>query len=124
MVGYFDMTADEILGLCHEIEARLGRLRSTRWAGRVIDVDLIAVGGQIAPDLDTHQMWRTLPLSEQMKHAPTELILPHPRLQDRAFVLGPLRDIAPDWRHPICVQSIAQMWDRLPRGERDAIVPL
>ena len=124
IVGYFDMTAHETLRLCHKVEARLGRQRSTRWAGRVIDIDLIAVGGQIAPNVDTQTLWRRLPLSEQMRKAPTGLILPHPRLQDRAFVLGPLRDIAPDWQHPICDQSIAQMWDRLPKGERDAIVPL
>jgi 2-amino-4-hydroxy-6-hydroxymethyldihydropteridine diphosphokinase len=46
------------------------------------------------------------------------LILPHPRLHERAFVLGPLMEIAPEWRHPVLGLSVAQMFGALPNALR------
>ena len=65
--------------------------------------------------------WRRLPLSRQVCTTPTELILPHPRLQDRAFVLVPMAEVAPGWRHPVLGRTIAEMRDALPASERAAI---
>ena len=65
-----------------------------------------------------------LPPDRQRIDTPDRLILPHPRLQDRPFVLIPLADILPDWVHPVTGQSVRQMVQRLPADEIAAICPL
>ena len=51
-----------------------------------------------------------------------ELILPHPRMQERGFVLRPLADVAPDWRHPLTGLDVRQMLEGLPPEALDGIV--
>lgn len=114
----------EMLELLHEIEADLGRRRIMRWGERTLDLDLLAAGSTILPDLQTFEQWRALPTLDQREQAPDRLVLPHPRLQDRAFVLVPLFDIAPDWHHPVLNRSVGQMLHDLPEAERAAILPM
>lgn len=114
----------EILALLHEIESRFGRTRETRWGMRTLDLDLIAHGGAHLPDPETHRQWRDLPPDRQRSETPDRLILPHPRLQDRAFVLIPLLDIAPEWAHPATGLTIAQMAAALPPAARAEPRPL
>lgn len=75
------MQPGHLLTVLHEIEAAAGRQRDARNAARTLDLDLLAMDGLVM--------------------AGPELVLPHPRLQDRAFVLAPLFDVRPDWRHPV-----------------------
>ncbi len=75
-------------------EALSGRVRLDRWGPRVLDLDLIGYGERV---LDTPR-----------------LTLPHPRAFERAFVLAPLADVAPGWRHPLSGESVRQALDRLP----------
>lgn len=103
------LARDSLLQMLHRIEKNLGRIRTKRWASRVIDLDLIDYAGQVSPDLDGFKKWFELPLKEQMQQTPEQLILPHPRLQDRLFVLIPMRDIAPNWVHPVTNLSVSQM---------------
>ena len=87
---------EAILALLHGIEAHLGRTRAGgRWAARGIDLDLLAVGSAVLPDTAMQDRWRSLAAAAQAQVAPEGLILPHPRLQDRGFVLLPLAEIAP-----------------------------
>lgn len=116
--------AAELLAALHRIEAAAGRVRATRWGQRTLDIDLIAYGAAIAPDIATYNHWRNLTLAEQTRSAPQELILPHPRLQDRAFVLVPLCDIAPDWVHPVLGKTARNLCADLPAADRAAVVPI
>lgn len=106
----------QILAQLHEIESQFGRERPYRWAPRSLDLDLLALGDAILPDAQTNAWWRMLPPDRQERETPDQLILPHPRLHERAFVLAPLADIAPDWRHPALGLTTTQMLARLPAG--------
>lgn len=92
----------ELLRLLLAVEADLGRVRGVRNAPRAVDLDLLAYG-------------------ERVERAPG-LVLPHPRLHERAFVLRPLADIAPGWRHPVTGQDVAALLRALPAGQ--AVRPL
>ncbi|KMW59251.1 2-amino-4-hydroxy-6-hydroxymethyldihydropteridine pyrophosphokinase [Candidatus Rhodobacter oscarellae] len=114
----------KILSILHGIEAEFGRDRAERWGQRTLDLDLIACGDAVLPDHSTFETWRALPLEVQVGATPDQLILPHPRLQDRAFVLVPLADIAPDWRHPVLGRTVQEMLAELPEAEKTAVRPL
>ena len=114
----------QLLERLHKIEDHFGRKRVQRWGSRTLDLDLIAAGSGVTPDRDSHDRWRTLAPEQQTRESPDQLILPHPRLQDRAFVLVPLNDIASGWIHPVLRQSVAEMLTSLPMELRDEAVPL
>ena len=117
-------TPQELLLHLHDIEAEMGRKRDTRWGQRTLDLDLIACGDLVLPDVETFAQWHDLEPGARMAQAPDTLILPHPRLQDRAFVLVPLADIAPDWVHPVTQRSVAQMLSDLPKADIDAVIEM
>lgn len=109
---------EELLAILHRIEAAHGRERIHRWAGRTLDIDLIAWGNAVRPDAEFQTHWRDLPAADQVRQAPDRLILPHPRLQDRAFVLAPLAEVAPEWRHPLLGHTVTEMLAALPEKDR------
>jgi 2-amino-4-hydroxy-6-hydroxymethyldihydropteridine diphosphokinase len=113
-----------VLARLHAVEARFGRQRAQRWGMRTLDIDLLAMGDSVLPDVATQDRWRDLPASAQIGTTPDQLILPHPRLQDRAFVLVPLAEVAPHWVHPRLGLSVRQMLAALPAEDRDAVKPL
>jgi 2-amino-4-hydroxy-6-hydroxymethyldihydropteridine diphosphokinase len=84
-----------LLAVLHAIEARLGRRRGRANAPRPIDLDLIDHHGLVTRD-------GSVP------------VLPHPRLAERAFVLLPLADVAPGWRHPVSGLGIRELVAALP----------
>ena len=85
---------EALLALLHEVEADFGRHRSVPNAPRILDLDLLAYGGLV-------------------RTGPQPPLLPHPRMAERAFVLHPLADIRPDWRHPASGLSLAALVARL-----------
>ncbi|MCP5086959.1 MAG: 2-amino-4-hydroxy-6-hydroxymethyldihydropteridine diphosphokinase [Rhodobacteraceae bacterium] len=115
---------EQLLARLHQIEDTLGRTRNKRWEARVIDLDIIAFEGQIRPDRATYDAWKSLPLSEQTTRTPDQLILPHPRLQDRPFVLVPMHDIVPDWMHPVTGELLAEMIASFSAEELSEIRPI
>ncbi len=114
----------ELLAHLHRIETDFDRARGARWTSRSLDLDLLAMGERILPDRAGLETWMTMPFREQKHRTPETLILPHPRLQDRAFVIVPAAEVAPDWRHPLSGQTIAQMCAQLPDEELEAVRPL
>lgn len=119
-----DQSAAAVLQVLHRVEAQFGRERVQRWGMRTLDIDLLAMGDSVLPDRDTFQSWFDLPDEAQRRTAPDRLILPHPRLQDRAFVLVPLADVAPEWRHPVLHKTVVQMLQALPVGDVAQVVAL
>ncbi len=114
----------ELLMLLQEIEGMFGRQRDQRWGARTLDIDLLAMGNQVLPEISTYHEWRDLTLHEQQKRTPDELILPHPRIQDRGFVLVPLADIAPNWVHPVLAKTVTTMLADLPAQALAGIRPI
>lgn len=112
------------LAALHDVEAQFGRLRNVRWGARTLDLDLLACGDTVLPDAETHQYWRELPLEVQTVSAPEEVILPHPRLAERAFVLVPMMDVAADWQHPVTGLTVRAMHDALPPAQVQELVAL
>ena len=82
----------------HRLEASFGRVRRAPNEPRVLDLDLLAFGRMII-------------------RAETGLCLPHPRMHLRAFVLKPLAELAPDWRHPRLGLTVREMLEALPAGQ-------
>lgn len=117
-------SVSEALGHLHAVEAGLGRRRAERWGQRTLDLDLLAVDDVVRPNVATVRSWMSKTLDEQRAEAPGQLLLPHPRLHERAFVLVPLADIAPDWTHPITRQTVTEMLDALPPAVRAEVVPV
>lgn len=116
---------EDLLASLHRIEADYGRDRSTgRWSARVLDLDLIACNDLILPDIASLKRWIDLPAEQQRMQAPDRLILPHPRLQDRGFVLAPLAEIAPNWCHPLTGHSVTRMLADLPASAMAEMTPM
>ncbi len=118
------LAPEAALAALHQVETDFGRIRSERYGPRSVDLDLICWGDRVAPDRDVLRAWIALPRADWTKRAPDQLLLPHPRLQDRAFVLAPLTALAPDWRHPVLGRTAAALWAALPDAERDSVRPL
>jgi len=117
-------TPEQVLDSLNRIESATGRVRLNRWESRVCDLDLLACGEKVLPDAATLNHWITLASERQLQEVPDRLLLPHPRLHERAFVLVPLRDIAPDWMHPVLHQTPEQMLKKLPQEDIAAILEI
>jgi len=102
------MPPEALMALLLETEETFGRRRDQANASRILDLDLLAYGEM------------TL---EATLEGVGMLQLPHPRLQERAFVLLPLLDIAPGWRHPATGLTVEDMIAALPPGQQTEAIP-
>lgn len=119
-----DRSPAEFLDFLHGIEVEFGRKRISRWGARTLDLDILSCDALVAPSVEVWQNWHDLPLDRQMSEAPDQLILPHPRIQDRAFVLVPMCDVEANWRHPVLGLTATEMRDALPKKLLDEVKPL
>jgi 2-amino-4-hydroxy-6-hydroxymethyldihydropteridine diphosphokinase len=83
-----------LLTVLKALERKAGRTEGVRWGPRPLDIDIIAYGDRVIA-------------------MPGRLSVPHPDLAKRGFVLRPLADVAPDWRHPVTGLGAAEMLARL-----------
>lgn len=88
-----ELSPDDLMASLLELEAQFGRVRGLRNAARAIDLDLLFYDDLVSERAD--------------------LILPHPRLAERLFVVGPLAEIAPGWQHPISGETASLLKKRL-----------
>lgn len=91
------LTPQQLLEILLTIETQLGRIRREKWGPRTLDLDLL--------------------LFDRLILETPRLTLPHPRMLERAFVLVPLAEIAPDWVHPVAQRAIAQLAQVVDKSE-------
>ncbi len=100
------LSAAQLLQKLHDIERQFGRKRRIKWAARPLDLDLLDYHGTI---LGAE--------ADGADHLSRPLILPHPALESRNFVLKPLYEIAPAWRHPVSGRRLTEILNSLPKAE-------
>ena len=119
----FTGTPLELIAHMHAVEAEFGRRREIRWGPRTCDLDLIGIDDLVLPNLEAFRAEMERPDAEAQASAPDELLLPHPRMHKRGFVLVPLCDVAPDWRHPVLGRTVRELCDDLPEEETAQVRP-
>ena len=99
-----DLSPSALLSLLLATEKALGRARRSRWEARVADLVLLSYGSQVIGAGDTH--------------GEDALIVPHPRMHERQFVLIPLIELNGGWRHPVLGKTASELKAELPEDPR------
>ena len=89
--GLTVLSPPELLKKCQQIEISLGRIHRERWGSREIDIDILSYGSRII-DID-------------------DLVIPHPEIENRSFVLMPMLELSPEWLHPETGITIKELWE-------------
>ncbi len=97
------LEASALINVLHDVERKFGRARATKNAARTLDLDLIAYANMVSG-------WK--------RKADDSLIIPHPRMHERGFVLLPLHEIAPDWCHPVFMTPIEELIAKLDPSQK------
>jgi 2-amino-4-hydroxy-6-hydroxymethyldihydropteridine diphosphokinase len=97
------LAAEELLRLLQQVEAAMGRVRGPRWGPRTIDLDLLLYNGEVI--FTPH------------------LVVPHPEMHRRGFVLAPLAEIAPQAWHPVLQKSAGELLSDLDPADRATLQP-
>ncbi|MGH6827022.1 2-amino-4-hydroxy-6-hydroxymethyldihydropteridine diphosphokinase [Methyloceanibacter sp.] len=108
------LPAPALLRLLKQIEARAGRRGGRPWGARTLDLDIIDYKGMT---MNWSGSRKTMPLARVRP-----LVLPHPQLEQRPFVLRPLLDVAPDWRHPVSKLSARELWRLVPKHGQGSVL--
>lgn len=99
--AHFEIPLFQIEKLSKRIEWEAGRRPGPRWSDRPLDIDIIAHGHTVVGWPPARRQWR-------------RLTVPHARAHQRVFVLKPLAELCPGWRHPVFAATAAQLLRRMP----------
>ena len=103
--GLTVLSPQELIKKCQQIEISMGRIRRERWGSREIDIDILSYGSRIIDNYD--------------------LVIPHPEIENRSFVLMPMLELSPEWLHPETGITIKELWENwLLKHEGQEILPL
>ena len=103
--GLTIFSPQELLKKCQQIEISLGRVHRERWGCREIDIDMLSYGNRIIDNDD--------------------LVIPHPEIKNRSFVLMPMLELSPEWLHPETGITIKELWENwLLKNEEQEILPV
>lgn len=108
------LSGEALLRLLKGIEVRAGRRGGSPWGARPLDIDILDHKGLVTNWRGRHPAFARSGLRP--------LVLPHPWIAKRPFVLQPLLDIAPDWRHPVLKTSARAMWRKVASGHEGRIM--
>ena len=89
--GLTVLSPQELLKKCQQIEISLGRVHRERWGCREIDIDILSFGSRIIDN--------------------DNLVIPHPEIENRSFVLMPMLELSPEWLHPETRITIKELWE-------------
>ena len=89
--GFTVLSHKDLLKKCQQIEISLGRIRRERWGSREIDIDILSYGN------------RTINKDN--------LVIPHPEIENRSFVLMPMLELSPEWLHPKNGITVKELWE-------------
>jgi len=89
--GLTVLSPPELLKKCQHIEISSGRICRERWGSREIDIDILSYGSRVIDNDD--------------------LVIPHPEIQNRSFVLMPMLELSPEWHHPETGITIIELWE-------------
>ena len=89
--GLTVLPPQELLKKCQQIETSSGRIRRERWGPREIDIDILSYGSSIIDNDD--------------------LVIPHPEIGNRSFILMPMLELSPEWRHPETGITVKEIWE-------------
>ena len=103
--GLTVLSPRELLKICQKIELILGRIRREHWGSREIDIDILSYGNRIIDNDD--------------------LVIPHPEIENRSFVLMPMLELSPEWLHPETGITIKVLWENwLQKHEEQETLPV
>ncbi|MEO0411144.1 MAG: 2-amino-4-hydroxy-6-hydroxymethyldihydropteridine diphosphokinase [Pseudomonadota bacterium] len=124
------LSANDLLAALHSIEQALGRTRALAWQARPIDLDLLDYDGDIVSSDGPWRLALNRPWPPHVSAASAviaqqrALRLPHPRLDQRNFVLQPLAELCPNWVHPISQLTALQLLRQVKGGPLTRLGPL
>jgi 2-amino-4-hydroxy-6-hydroxymethyldihydropteridine diphosphokinase len=108
------LPASALLRVLKAIERRAGRRGGRPWGPRTLDLDIIDYKGVV--------MHWPAGRPDYARAGVRPLVLPHPLAHARLFVLGPLLDVAPGWRHPVFKRSARELWHETARASQGRVV--
>ncbi|MDC3068159.1 2-amino-4-hydroxy-6-hydroxymethyldihydropteridine diphosphokinase [Paracoccaceae bacterium] len=115
------LNPNQLLSFTSILEKKYERTRESRWNPRTCDIDILLCDQKILPNQKVFEKWFNFDLKQQIMRAPSNLILPHPRLHERHFFLRPLYDLQPNWIHPFLKKTVKEMLDSIPSDELENI---